>query len=270
MASERTAAAEYSRWLEQGPKYAHAAAHFGMYALRPVSGTANAEPGVMPYTGQSVYLEAHVQDPAVYRAEDDQASTLLFGDMGPEWVFRCVLPLLTVVLGAGSVAADRQRGTLRLNLLYSRSALRLLAGRIVAVAFFPALIAIFTMGVLLAAALAFHMPEPAHAGLRWLVLAAVAVWSSVFWSVLAVTISTRFQRADSAFAVTLMLWLVVSVLLPRLSVQAAQSLFRFRRVRSCPQTSVKLRARMSRRSSNKRSLRTRSGATVCSENRSCR
>ena len=112
--------AEYARWLGQGTKYAHAAAHFGMYVFAPVYGTADFDPGVSPYVGHAVWLEAHVQDPALYRPSQDRAAGGRMGALTPALLLNTVLPLLIIVLGCGMFAGERARGTWRLASLYAR------------------------------------------------------------------------------------------------------------------------------------------------------
>ncbi len=223
-ASESAAAADYHRWLSQGPKYAHAAAHYGMYAFRPVFGTAMMDPGVMDYVGQSVYLEAHVQDPTVYRPADDNVSALHLGLFSPAWVCSTILPLFVIVIGFASFAGERARGTLRLSLLQSRSTMRLLAVRSLALLPLGAIPVLVTVMSAWLFAHGLHMPEPAHEASRWMVLAAVPLAGVVFWTAFTVSVSVFSRTPAASLATALTAWLLLCLVIPRAAVQYAVAL----------------------------------------------
>lgn len=223
-ASETAAAADYGRWLSQGAKYAHAAAHYGMYAFRPVFGTAMMDPGITDYVGQSVYLEAHVQDPTVYRPADDNVSALHLGLFTPAWVCSTILPLFVIVLGFASFAGERARGTLRLTLLQSRTTVRLLSVRFLALlplALLPVLVTVASAWLF---AQGLHMPEPAYGNLRWLLLAAVPLVGAIFWTAFTLNVSVWSDTPAASLATALMAWLLLCLVLPRAAMQYAEAL----------------------------------------------
>ena len=49
---------EQARWLGQGEKNPHSAAHYGVYAFKPVSALAAIDQGLQPFLGVGVWLEA--------------------------------------------------------------------------------------------------------------------------------------------------------------------------------------------------------------------
>ena len=53
------------QWQSQGEKNPHAAAHYGIYAFKPVTPLAFFDTGVANYLGVSVWLEAHRRNRAV-------------------------------------------------------------------------------------------------------------------------------------------------------------------------------------------------------------
>jgi ABC-2 type transport system permease protein len=52
--------ASQRQWLTQGTKNPHSAAHFGVYAFRPLPALAPFEPGLHGTLGTTIYLEAHM------------------------------------------------------------------------------------------------------------------------------------------------------------------------------------------------------------------
>jgi len=100
-------------WLAQGSKNPHAAAHFGQYAFKPIGPLALADPGVDAFVGSSIWLEAHKQNDAQFRAARDGSLLSRMGELTIAGVFQTVFPLLTILLGYASVSGEREAGTLR-------------------------------------------------------------------------------------------------------------------------------------------------------------
>ncbi|OSZ70849.1 hypothetical protein CAP39_07830 [Sphingomonas sp. IBVSS1] len=111
-----TIAADWVTWKGQGARNPHSAAHFAFWAFRPLPPMALLDPGVLPYAGSAIWLEAHNRNPAQARPAEDLAGGLDLGRFSAAWVFQYVLPLLLFIIDAGLVAREREAGTLRLML----------------------------------------------------------------------------------------------------------------------------------------------------------
>jgi ABC-2 type transport system permease protein len=63
LAAQKAAAdsAEHARWLGQPAKNPHSAAHYGVWAFKPRLAATFLDPGIEPYAGVAVWLEAHNQ-----------------------------------------------------------------------------------------------------------------------------------------------------------------------------------------------------------------
>jgi ABC-2 type transport system permease protein len=105
--------ASYSFWLDQGDKNPHSAAHFGMHVARPLEPAAFFDPGLTPFTGISIWVEAHKQNAARFRAAQDGTGLARFPDLSPAFLLQVIAPLVAILLGYASVAAERERGRLR-------------------------------------------------------------------------------------------------------------------------------------------------------------
>lgn len=134
LAHERAHAqeADHAIWTAQGAKNPHAAAHFGQYAYKPLGPLALADPGVDPYTGQAVWLEAHRQNDTQFRAARDGTLSSRMGQLSIAFVLQTVLPLLALLLGHAATAGERSQGTLRQLLGLGVRPGRLLAGKLLA------------------------------------------------------------------------------------------------------------------------------------------
>lgn len=94
---ERSAAAEADRqlWVDQGAKNPHAAAHFGQYAFKPVSPLALADPGVDPFVGSAVWLEAHKQNETQFRSASDSGLAARLGGLSLAFILQSIAPSLS-------------------------------------------------------------------------------------------------------------------------------------------------------------------------------
>ena len=121
-------------FLEQGEKNPHSAAHFSRMAHKPVAPLASFDPGVSSYMGQVIWLEAHSRNPAMFRAAEDAPELSRLENFSIAGVLTLILPLLVVLMGYGSIAGERERGTLRQLVGSGASPIHLLLGKFVVIA----------------------------------------------------------------------------------------------------------------------------------------
>jgi ABC-2 type transport system permease protein len=197
-------------FTSQGARNPHDVAHFGQYAFKPIGTLASFDPGVLPATGRGLWMEAHTQNTAEFRSLESGGSRSL---LSPAWLLQLGLPLLVVLAGFGLWAAERESGTLRLQIAQSGRWQTLLLGKAA------------TLGGL---ALLFWLPLAAL--LAWkdptrtlLLLAAYALYGWT-WMAMTLAVSARVRHARSALAILLAAWLVSALLLPRLATDTAEHL----------------------------------------------
>lgn len=104
---------ERSRWLDQGDKYPHAAAHYGVFAFKSPRPLSMFDSGIEPYLGSSIWLEAHKQNEMLYRPAEDATALQRFGDLTMARLSQELLPLLILVIGYSAFAGEREAGTLK-------------------------------------------------------------------------------------------------------------------------------------------------------------
>lgn len=222
---DRSAAAAMERdsWLNQGPRDPHSAAHFSQWAFRPLTAPALLDPGTTGYAGSAVWMEAHARNPAAFRAVEDRTAALDLGEFSAAWVLEMLVPLLLLVLAAGVVARERERGTLRLMLASGMPARLLVRGKTTGMLQVAALIA----APLLAAALAaiWLVPGPVDTD----TLARAALWCLVhamllvIAALIGVAVSSRARTAAGALAAVIGLWVVAVPLAPRVAATLAEA-----------------------------------------------
>ncbi|MBL8328557.1 MAG: DUF3526 domain-containing protein [Rubrivivax sp.] len=145
-------AADHALWTAQSAKNPHAAAHFGQYAFKPSGPLAMAEPGIDAFVGRAIWLEAHKQNEAQFRAARDGTLSARMGQLQLGFVLQVVLPLVALLLGFSAVAVEREQGTLRSLLSLGASPVQLLLGKALAHgAVLLALVLLAAAGLLLGA-----------------------------------------------------------------------------------------------------------------------
>ncbi len=121
--------AERDVWLDKGDMNPHAAAHYGAFVFKPVQPLSAIDPGLDPFVGVFVFLEAHKQQLARHRPIEDATPTRRLGQLTPASAALVLLPLLVVSLTFSSFAGERDQGTLRPLLAMGISRRSLLAGK---------------------------------------------------------------------------------------------------------------------------------------------
>ena len=134
--SERAAgqALDYEAWLQQGHRHPHDAAEQGMHVFKPEPPLAVLDPGIEPFVGSTVWLQAHRQSELKFRPAQDATGLQRFGELSPAWILQVLLPLIVIVIGFNAVSGERERGTLRQLLSIGVPTRSLLFGKAAALA----------------------------------------------------------------------------------------------------------------------------------------
>lgn len=215
-------ATDRDTFANQGARNPHSVAHFSRFAFRPLAPTAALDPGIGPYAGVAVWMEAHYQDPANLRAAEDRVELGRFTDLSPAWLLQVLAPLLVIALAFDALAAERERGTLLLlrgNGIRMRS---LLAGKGLALGL------VFGLPLLLLAvaqvAASWTTAEAGELLLRVLAWTLAHALYLGTWIALALAVSLRASRARIALIMLLAAWTLTTLIAPRLAIGMAEAL----------------------------------------------
>jgi ABC-2 type transport system permease protein len=212
-----TAVAERARWLGQGVKDPHSAAHYSIFAFRPAPALAPLDPGVTPFVGQTVYLEAHHQNDMLYRPQQNTSLLQRISFASPAALVTGFGPLIVFLLAFTLVAQDRERGTMRLALGAAVRPRTIVGAK--------------ALAVWLAAVGLLVLPT-ATVSLLWLgagggldrdALLRILSWAGVMAGYLAllsaigIALSLRARNARLALAALFGLWILFALALPRVA-----------------------------------------------------
>ena len=215
--SDRVAAEQVDAesWKAQGVVNPHYAAHFGRHAFKPVSALAMLDPGVLDYVGTLVRLEAHRQHPAGGSPTDADTALASFSPFTVAGALTIFAPLVLVLAGFSTFSGESARQLLRQELAAGISPATLLWGRALALSGGVLLILLLVGGV---AAIILLQGDAPALGFQRLALMLAGYGVYLFTMVILIMgVSACCRSAPLALTALLALWLVGSLLVPRLA-----------------------------------------------------
>lgn len=216
-------ATDRETFANQGARNPHSVAHFSRFAFRPLAPIAALDPGIGPYAGVAIWMEAHYQDPANLRAAEDRVELGRLADLSPAWLLQVLLPLLIIALAYDAFAGERERGTLPLLLGSGANARSLLLGKALALAlvFGAPLLLLALVQLPSAWGRADDTGDLVLRLLAWLLGHALYLGA---WISLALAVSLRVSRARTALVALLAAWTLATLIAPRLAIGVAEAI----------------------------------------------
>lgn len=211
-------------WEDQGDKNPHSAAHYGIYAFKPRLPLSFVDQGVDPFTGTSVWLEAHRQNDFVLRSAQDASASQRFASVTAAGILQHLVPLLIILLAFGTLATERDQGTLRQVLALGVGRRELAVGKALGVA------GAFSLLLVPAAVLGAAAVTVSGGGGLAPTLARGSVLALVYLAYFAaflgvsLAVSARAPSARTALVVLLGLWAVNGLVAPRVAVDLSKAL----------------------------------------------
>ncbi len=222
---KRKAAQENSReaWLHQGEKHPHIAAHFGNYAYKQPSVLTVFDPGLMAYTGSSVYLEPHRQNDFLLHESGEKDTGARFGNFTPAFVCQFIVPLLIILLTFNLVVSEKTGGTYTLYLTQGASSRQIIAGKTAAAALLFS--CFITMYLLLTVAVG-AITVSSHLPIADFLLFWVGyLLYYLIWCGIGVMVSALVKTSGAAVSLLLLFWIISSVILPKWAASAGENAY---------------------------------------------
>lgn len=204
-------------FVSQPARHPHRMVHYGHYVFRTPAPLSLFDPGLDPVTGQSIFLEGHRQNTAMFAASSASADLGTLSWLSPALVYQLFGPLLLILLGHGLIARERESATLATLLAQGLPGRVLLAGK--ALALLSAM-AVLMVPLAISAGLAVHAGEqPLAAG----ALLGAYLLYLVLWCALALLASTLLRRRSAVLACLVALWIALTLVLPALAASWASN-----------------------------------------------
>jgi ABC-2 type transport system permease protein len=221
--TERLTASERDRWLNQGNKTPHGAAHFGWYLAKPIGPLAVFDEGVNTYAGVFAHLEPHDQRIFRFRPAEDLPWLRRLGTLTAAVTLQHLLPFLILVLSFGTFASPEARATGRLLMSTGVRVRNVLVGRALGTAL-PWLTVCAVFVAIGGLALVLAGPTRGDTFLRVaLVAVAYLVYQAVFVAV-SLTVSLWAPSARVALSSLLAFWVCTGFIVPAVAIEAAERL----------------------------------------------
>ncbi|WP_291202750.1 DUF3526 domain-containing protein [Hyphomonas sp.] len=204
-------------YRSQPDRHPHRMVHYGHYVFRTPPPLAMIDPGVDPVTGQSIFLEGHRQNAAMFADAKAGATAGQMADMSPAAVLSLFAPLLLIAMGYSVMTREREAGTLGPLLAQGLSPLTLVAGKWLALA---SVAGLTLLPLMLTAAAAISKGES---------ISATAVFAGSYglyllvWCTLVVAVSSLATRRAGALTILVVVWILLALIIPRFAANVAAS-----------------------------------------------
>jgi len=205
-------------FLAQPDRHPHRMVHYGHYVFRTPAPLAVFDPGLDPVTGQSIFLEGHRRNSAMFA--DAAASANLGGvrHLTPALAYQLFMPLLIILLGYAAVVRERESGTLGPMLAQGVGTGQILLGKALALL---SVIGLLLLPVVVAGLYAVALGDSSQALVS---LTAVYGVYLVIWGGVTLAASAWLRSRGVVIASLTSLWMVVALILPGLAVNVAGNL----------------------------------------------
>jgi ABC-2 type transport system permease protein len=217
---------ERERWLNQGEKYEHSAAHYGQFVFKPQRPLSALDQGVNAYVGTSVFIEAHKQNLSNYRPAADGLNLRRFGELSACAALQMLIPLLIVLLAYAAFVGEREAGTMRQLLSLGVRRRDIALGKALGLTG-PLLIFLTPAAIVGAFAVTLNSgAPPSDDNLPRLLLMVMSylLYFGIFVGV-TIIVSTRASTSRQALLILISFWFINCLVAPQLVTDAARAIY---------------------------------------------
>ena len=214
--TEQQALAEEA-FLSQPDRHPHRMVHYGHYVFRVPPPLSVVDPGVDAVTGQSIFLEGHRQNTAMFADAGASANIGSFEALNAALVYQLFVPLLLIAIGHGLIVREREENTLAPLLAQNVTGVMLCLGKWIALAGVT-LVLLLPLFVMTAVAVARGEGLLVSAGL----IGIYALYSLV-WCSLILLVSALVRSRSLGLGILALFWLGAVLILPRSAVETAST-----------------------------------------------
>ena len=204
-------------FLNQPDRHPHRMVHYGHYVFRAPPPLAIFDPGVDAVTGQSIFLEGHRQNSAMFADARAEARTGGFGALTPAKLYHLFLPLLIIALGHGVILREREARTLGPLLSQGVTGTRIYRGKLLALGVLIGLLSLPALFSSIAASLA------GESLLASLTLYFGNLLYLGIWAALTLLVSVMTKSRGVALSVLSAVWVITVLVIPRIGVTSASA-----------------------------------------------
>lgn len=213
---QRYSATVDAQWDAQPDRHPHRVSHYGYLLFRPRPPLGFFDAGVTANTGSTLFIEAHRQNSMNFGDAAHADAPLRFGGLSMALVLQLLIPLVVFIAAAGSVAREREEGTLALVRSLGTSWADWLGGKVAALVI--AALVIVLPGMLVVAGVLAATRDVAWTADAWTRAGALTLAHVGYFAVCAligVLVSAVSRTSRDATLALVGLWLALWVIVPR-------------------------------------------------------
>lgn len=198
-------------FMQQPDKHPHRMVHYGHYAFRTPSPLSMLDPGVDAHTGNSIFLEGHRQNSAMFAEQKQGTGLTKLGNLSPAFVVQVLAPLLLILIGYSSMSRERESQTLAFLLAQGTSIFTLIMGKGLALL---SVVLLIVFPLSLSGLFAVLQGES-----LWLVLSFLLAYSLYLsvWTLLVLLFSTALSKNSESFTALTFIWILLCIAMPRIA-----------------------------------------------------
>ena len=204
-------------FVDQPDRHPHRMVHYGHYAFRTPSPLSTLDPGIDAYTGNSIFLEGHRQNSAMFADSRQGTALTKLGSLTPAFIVQTLAPLLLILIGYSAISRERESQTLSYLLSQGTSGATLIAGKglalmsVVGLILIPLTVsALFTLG----------------SGEGLLAVASFVFGYALYltvWVLLILLASSVFSKNSGSFTALAFVWILLCIVMPRVASTSAST-----------------------------------------------
>ncbi len=204
-------------FLSQPDRHPHRMVHYGHYAFRTPPPLGMIDPGVDAYTGNSIFLEGHRQNSAMFAERQASAGLAMFGSLSPALLLQTLAPLLLILIGYNTVTRERDARTLNQLIAQGVTPVQIMLGKGIAL---TGAALLMTAPLIAVSILVVAQGEALSVVLLFVVGYFLYL---LLWCAATVLSSSLMPTPGGSLGALLAVWVVFAMLVPRISTTVAAS-----------------------------------------------
>jgi len=198
-------------FADQPDRHPHRMVHYGHYIFRTPSPLSALDPGIDSYTGNSIFLEGHRQNSAMFADQMQGTALTKLGSLSPAFIVQILAPLLLILIGYSSISRERESNTLAYLLAQGTSGLTLIVGKG---------LALMSISLLILVPLAISSIFICIQGESLIVILGFLFGYAAYltvWVLLILLVSCVFLKNSESFTALAFMWILFCVVMPRIA-----------------------------------------------------
>jgi ABC-2 type transport system permease protein len=204
-------------FVDQPDRHPHRMVHYGHYAFRVPSPLSTIDPGVDAFTGNSIFLEGHRQNSAMFADQKQGTALTSLGSLSPAFILQVLAPLLLILIAYSSVSRERESQMLSFIVSQGTSIFTLIIGKGAALL---CVVGLIMLPLIASSGIAIMQGESIVVVLSFL---SAYILYLLVWSLVVLLVSTAVSKNSERFTALLFVWIFFCIVMPRIASSTASA-----------------------------------------------